>query len=79
VSIVLPEMPPEVAMMNAEPVPIPVARPPGATVAIKVAPEDQVTEEVTSRDVPSEYVPVAVNCFVELLAMIGLTGVTETD
>lgn len=73
VCVVLPEMLPEVALMTAEPAATPLARPPAATVATEVTgnvtgeivADDQVTEDVMSCDVPSEYVPVAINCFVK--------------
>lgn len=61
VSVVLPDMLPEVAVMTDEPTPMLVARPLAATVATEVVPEDQVTDEVMFCDVPSEYIPVAVN------------------
>jgi hypothetical protein len=61
VSVVLPDALPEVALMTDEPVPTPVAIPPSATVATEVVPDDHVTDAVISREVPSEYLPVAVN------------------
>jgi len=47
--------------MTDEPTPTPLASPPDTTVATEVVPELQVTEAVMFCDVPSEYVPVAVN------------------
>lgn len=61
VSVVFPETLPKVALMTDDPAPTAVARPLAATMASEVVPEVQVTEEVMSCDVPSEYVPVAVN------------------
>ena len=76
VSVVLPEILPAVAVVSDEPTPTPVARPLATTVATEVVPEVHVTEEVMFRDVPSEYVPVAVNCFVNPAGVDGLAGVT---
>jgi hypothetical protein len=61
VSVVLPEVPLKVAMMTAEPAPMPAARPLGPTVATEVVPDAQVTDDVMSYVEPSEYLPVAVN------------------
>lgn len=61
VSVVLPEILPEVALMSVEPIPVLTARPPAETEATEVVPEDQATEDVISHDVPSEYVPAAMN------------------
>jgi hypothetical protein len=54
VSVVLPEMPLEVALMTDDPALMQVARPVAATVAIDVVPEDQVAEDVIFCEVPSE-------------------------
>jgi hypothetical protein len=75
VSSVFPDLIPDVAAITDVPIPTPVARPPGLTVATLIVPDDQVTDAVISCDVPSENVPVAVNCFVSPLAMLGLAGV----
>jgi hypothetical protein len=79
VSVVLPETLPEVAVMSDEPTPVPVARPLGTIVAAEVVPEVQVTNDVMSRDVPSENVPVAVNCLVRPAGIDGFAGVTAID
>ena len=55
------------------------ARPLLLIVAIVVLDELQVTCVVISRVVPSEYVPVAVNCWVAPAAMLGLAGVTAIE
>jgi hypothetical protein len=72
VRVVLPKMFPEVAMMPAEPAPIQVASPLGAIMATEGVSEDQATEEVRFCDVPSEYVPIAMNCIVKPAGMDGL-------
>jgi hypothetical protein len=74
VNVVFPEIPPDVAVMTDEPTPMPYAKPLEVTVATEVVPEDQVTEEVMPWDVPSVYVPVAVNCMVIPAVMLGLAG-----
>jgi hypothetical protein len=61
VSVVLPEMPSEVALMTDDPTLTLEARPVAETVATEVVPDDQVAEDVIFREVPSEYVPIAVN------------------
>ena len=53
VSVVLPDLLPDVAVMTDVPAVTPVARPPGFTVATEMVTEDQVTDEVISRDMPS--------------------------
>ena len=71
------------AVMVVTPVETEVARPFESpvllTLATAVFNELQVTEAVMSRSIPSEKVPVALNCAVNPLAMLGLTGVTEMD
>jgi hypothetical protein len=62
VRLALPEILPNVAVMVAEPSATAVARPLLLTVATDVFDEVQVTCVVMSQLVPSEYVPVAVNC-----------------
>ena len=64
VRVVLPEILPEAAVMVEEPAATAVARPLLFTVATDVLDEVQVTCVVISWVVPSEYVPVAVNCWV---------------
>ena len=79
VSVVFPDTLPDVAVMADAPVATPVARPPGFTVATVILPDDQETDKVISREVPSEYMPVAVNCLVRSLGMLGSAGVTAMD
>ena len=79
VSVVFPEIDPEVAVITEEPATTPVARPFATIVAADVVPDVQVTEVVMFRDVPSEYVPVAVNWFVKPAGMDGFAGVTAMD
>jgi hypothetical protein len=83
VSVVSPEMLPEmlsnVAVMSDWPAATPVARPLALTVATSGASDDQETDAVISREVPSEYMPVAVNCLVRSLGMLGSAGVTAMD
>lgn len=62
VIVVLPETPPDVAVMMVEPTPAAVARPVALMPATAVSEEDHVTDVVISLPVPSEKVPVAVNC-----------------
>ena len=79
VRVVLPEILPEVAVMVAVPAATAVARPLLLTVATDVLDEVQVTCVVISWVVPSEYVPVAVNCWVVPAGMLGLAGVTDME
>jgi hypothetical protein len=79
VSVVLPEILPKVAEMVDEPIAMPVARPPVLIVATVVVPEDQVTKEVISHDVPSEYVPAAANWLAEPTGMELSASVTVMD
>ena len=79
VRVVFPEIVPEVAVMIAEPTVTAVVRPPVLTVATAVFDEVQVTEMVISWVVPSENVPVAVNCWVAPTDRLGLDGVTAMD
>jgi hypothetical protein len=76
VSVVLPEILPEVAVMVAVPAKTDVARPLLLTVATDVFDEVQVTCMLTSWLVPSEYLPVAINCWVVPAGMLGVAGVT---
>jgi hypothetical protein len=68
---VLPEVLPKVAVMVAVPAATAVARPLVLTVATDVLEELQVTWVVISWLVPSEYVPVAVSCWVNSRGMLG--------
>jgi hypothetical protein len=77
--VVLPRMLPEVAEMIAVPAATAVARPPLSTVATAVFDERQVTCVVMTWLVPSEYVPVAVNCWVIPRVKLGVAGVTTMD
>ena len=61
---VFPETPPSVALMVEVPIPPGLARPAALMVATTVAEDDQLTADVMSDCVASEYVPVAVNCCV---------------
>jgi spore maturation protein SpmB len=82
VRIVVPETVPEVAVMVAAPAAKAVARPVLLTVATDVFEEFQVTCVVISRLVPSENVPVAVNCWVTpsgTLGILGVTGITTIE
>jgi hypothetical protein len=79
VRVVLPEIVPEVAVMAAAPAETAVARPLLLTVAANVFNELQATDMVISWVVPSETVPVAVNCWVDPTEMIGLAGVTAME
>jgi hypothetical protein len=56
-----------------------VARPEADTVATVVLENDHAEVEVTSFVEPSEYVPVAVNCWVALIAILAVTGDTPMD
>jgi hypothetical protein len=75
VRVVFAAIPPEVAVIVVEPSATPVASPPGATVAKRVALDAQITDDERSRVVPSEYVPVAVSCKVAPLCTVGFAGV----
>lgn len=79
VRVVLPEMPPWVAVMVAAPTVTAVARPLLLIVATEVLDEVQMTCVVISRLVPSEYVPVAVNCWLTPKGVFGLAGVKAMD
>ena len=78
-----PDIVPDVAVIVVEPTAAEVASPlePAALLmaATPVADEFQVTAVVRSCVVLSEYVPVAVNCLVVPLTMLGLVGVTAMD
>jgi hypothetical protein len=74
---VLSEILPEVAVMVVVPAATAVARPLLLTVATDGFDELQVTWGVISWLVPSEYVPVAANCWLTPTGMLGLAGVTD--
>ena len=65
-----PEIPPKVAMMVAVPAATAVTRPLLLTVATDGSDELQVTWVVISLIVPSEYMPVALNCWVTPAGML---------
>jgi hypothetical protein len=79
VSTVLPLTMPEVAEMVVVPTATVVARPPAAIVAAAGFVDAQVTVAVRFCVEPSEYVPVAVNCWVSPAATLGVAGVTVMD
>lgn len=83
VSVVDPEVPPNVAVIVVEPVAIDAARPWEPTVLLIVATpvldEFQMAEVVRSCVVLSENVPVAVNCLPVPLAILGLVGVIAME
>ena len=79
VRAVLPEILPEVAVMVAVPAETHVARPLLLIVATDVFDEVQVTCMLTSWLVPSEYLPVAINCWVVPAGMLGAAGVTVME
>jgi hypothetical protein len=79
VRFVLPEILPVVAVMVVEPAETAVARPVVLTVATDGFNVLQLTCVVISKLVVSEYVPVAVNCWVVPTSMLGLAGVTAME
>jgi hypothetical protein len=83
VSVVLPEIVPDIALMTVEPVATAVASPLEPLVLLTVATgideELQVTIAVMSWIVLSEKIPVAVNCLLVPSAMLGFVGSTSTD
>jgi hypothetical protein len=79
VRVVVPVTLPETALMVADPAPTPEARPAAVIVATPVFVELQVAEVVRFWVVPSLKVPVAVNCWVNPLAIEWLAGVTLID
>jgi hypothetical protein len=83
VSVVLPDLLPvatdEVAVITDVPAVTPVARPLPLMVAIPGVPEVQVTALVKSTVVASENVPVALNCWVWPLLIVGIKGVTAME
>ena len=79
VRVMLTEILPEVAVMVAVPGAMAMARPLLLTVATDVFDELQVTCVAISWLVPSEYVPMAANCWATPTGMIGLAGVTAKE
>jgi hypothetical protein len=79
VTVVLPETVPDVAVIVEMPAETPVAIPLASTVTIAVADEVHCADAVISCVVPSENVPVAVNCWVSPTAMLESAGVTLMD
>jgi hypothetical protein len=79
VRVVFPETLPEMAVMVEVPAATPVARPLPLSVATEGLDEVQLTCVVISWLVPSEYVPVAVNCLATPAGMLGLRGVTAIE
>ena len=77
---VFPETDPLVAVMMGVPAATAVARPLVlTTVAMTVSDDDHVTDAVMSALEPLEYVPVAVNCWVAAIVMLGVAGVTAIE
>ena len=83
VTVVVADIPACVAVIVAVPAATPVTRPwlPTALLTVASAAEEdaQVTDVVRSLLVPSEKVPVAVNCRLVSLVMDGFTGVIVSD
>jgi hypothetical protein len=83
VSVEVPEMPPSVAVMIVWPGAMGVARPldPAAlpTDAIPVSDELQVTRDVRSCTEPSEKFPLAENCWISPIGMLGSAGATSIE
>ena len=79
VKVVLPLTPPRVALICDVPCPAPLARPPAAIVATALFDDAQVAVLVSVWVLPSVYVPVAANCCVVPLAIVGFAGVTAID
>lgn len=73
--LVVPDMLPEVALITVVPAATALALPSVVMVALDVSEEFQVTPEVRTLVVPSEYAPVAVNCWAVLMAIVGVAGV----
>jgi hypothetical protein len=69
----------EVAVMVVVPAAAAVARPVLSIVATDVSDESQVTCVVISKIVASEYVPMALNCWVAPTNMVGLAGITTME
>jgi hypothetical protein len=76
VSDVVPLAVPTVAVMPAEPIPTPCERPAESIVATDGVSDDQAAVLVRSMIVESEYVPVAVNCWLAPFWIEGFEGPT---
>jgi hypothetical protein len=79
VRVVVPLTLPDVAVIVAVPVATPVAKPPLLMVAIVLSLELQVTDVVITLVVPFEYVPVATNCCVVAVRIVGVAGVIAME
>ena len=79
VRVAVPDFPLKVAVMVAVPAALAVAKPLLATVAVVVLDEVQVTCVVIVWVDPSEYVPVAVNCWVVPATLVAVAGVTAME
>jgi hypothetical protein len=79
ISVVVPEIDPDTALIVVDPASTALANPPVAIVAIDVREEPQLTDVVRFCVELSEKVPVAVNCWVSPTAMLGPEGVTDMD
>jgi hypothetical protein len=79
VRVAVPDLPLKVAVMVEEPAATPVARPLLLTVAVDVLDEVQVTFVVIFWVEESEYVPVAVNCWVSPAGTLAVAGVTAIE
>jgi hypothetical protein len=81
VRVAVADLPPIVAVMTDVPADTPVAIPAAETVATPVLAEDHAMPgaTVTSWIKPSLYVAVAVNCWMPLVGVEGVAGVTATE
>ena len=79
VRVAVPVLPLKAAVMVEEPAATPVARPLLLTVAVDVLDEVQVTFVVIFWVEESEYVPVAVNCWVLPTGPLAVAGVTAIE
>jgi len=77
VSVVNPEIAPNVALTLVDPAVRAVAKPVLSTVATEASSDAQVTCEVTSCELPSLHVPMAVNWVVVSATAVGEPGVTS--
>jgi hypothetical protein len=79
VNIAEPVLPPKLALMVDVPAATPIARPVVLlTVATVVIADTQADEVDTLREVPSEKVAVATNCWVPLVGIVAVAGVTAS-
>ena len=79
VRVAVPVFPPKAAVIVAFPAALPVASPLLTIVAVVVLDELQVTWVVIVWVVPSEYVPLAVNCWVAPAATLAVAGDTAIE